>query len=382
MSTVEIILLIAGLLAFIGSFFLPDKGGTEVQQLSQEELKERLDAEIENSRSRIDDITEESIQYSMERTERALDKIANEKIMAVGDYSDTVLNQIAANHQETVFLHDMLNRSKDELTELLNRAEKSSKEANKSAEEAYSLATGAKRLAEDVQLQVEKLSSTAVVAEEKMIDARRMLQENPPVQEAPVPTEEVKEEAWHGEEDYPGSFPTLEEEAKPPVKEKLSEEEMMEKILKEATAGLGEERRSQPKAPAEPKEVREPVIPQVAADPAELFKKREVEPERSSRTTVKRKPRSSVKKAEEILGQLSIPTEAAVAEPLPSKKEELPPRREAVSLQFKQGGGDSANNNERILQMHRMGRSNMAIAKDLGLGIGEVKLVIDLYENM
>ena len=32
--------------------------------------------------------------------------------------------------------------------------------------------------------------------------------------------------------------------------------------------------------------------------------------------------------------------------------------------------------------MHRMGRSNMAIAKDLGLGIGEVKLVIDLFENV
>ena len=42
----------------------------------------------------------------------------------------------------------------------------------------------------------------------------------------------------------------------------------------------------------------------------------------------------------------------------------------------------NGNNNERILAMHRLGRSNMAIARELGLGVGEVKLVIDLYQNM
>ena len=40
------------------------------------------------------------------------------------------------------------------------------------------------------------------------------------------------------------------------------------------------------------------------------------------------------------------------------------------------------NNNERILELHSQGKSNVAIAKELGLGIGEVKLVIDLFEGM
>ena len=39
------------------------------------------------------------------------------------------------------------------------------------------------------------------------------------------------------------------------------------------------------------------------------------------------------------------------------------------------------NNNEKILKLHKQGKSNMAIAKELGLGIGEVKLVIDLFEK-
>ncbi|MCF0142249.1 MAG: hypothetical protein HUJ75_02615, partial [Parasporobacterium sp.] len=41
----------------------------------------------------------------------------------------------------------------------------------------------------------------------------------------------------------------------------------------------------------------------------------------------------------------------------------------------------SRNNNERILELHKAGRSNMAIARELGLGIGEVKFVIGLFEG-
>ena len=43
---------------------------------------------------------------------------------------------------------------------------------------------------------------------------------------------------------------------------------------------------------------------------------------------------------------------------------------------------DTANNNELILKMHKQGKSNVAIAKELGLGVGEVNLVIDLFEVM
>lgn len=44
--------------------------------------------------------------------------------------------------------------------------------------------------------------------------------------------------------------------------------------------------------------------------------------------------------------------------------------------------GNSSNNNEKILQLHNEGKSNIAIAKELGLGVGEVKLVIDLFEGV
>ena len=44
--------------------------------------------------------------------------------------------------------------------------------------------------------------------------------------------------------------------------------------------------------------------------------------------------------------------------------------------------GAERNKNEEILKLHREGKSNMAIAKELGMGVGEVKLVIDLFKGM
>lgn len=42
---------------------------------------------------------------------------------------------------------------------------------------------------------------------------------------------------------------------------------------------------------------------------------------------------------------------------------------------------ENENSNDIILQMHRNGSSILDIAKELGLGVGEVKLVIDLYQG-
>ena len=39
------------------------------------------------------------------------------------------------------------------------------------------------------------------------------------------------------------------------------------------------------------------------------------------------------------------------------------------------------NNNDRILRLHKEGVSNVDIAKELGLGVGEVKLVLNLYKG-
>lgn len=53
-----------------------------------------------------------------------------------------------------------------------------------------------------------------------------------------------------------------------------------------------------------------------------------------------------------------------------------------ISFTQEDGKGGNSNNNEKILRLHNEGKSNIAIAKELGLGVGEVKLVIDLFEGV
>lgn len=62
------------------------------------------------------------MKYSMEKTERVMEKTSNEKIMAINEFSNTVLEQIGKNHKEAVFLYDMLNDKHDKLKNTVSEA--------------------------------------------------------------------------------------------------------------------------------------------------------------------------------------------------------------------------------------------------------------------
>ena len=74
-------------------------------------------------------------------------------------------------------------------------------------------------------------------------------------------------------------------------------------------------------------------------------------------------------------GISSEKTEAA-EEPKKSKKNKRNTKktvkRSAESISF------ASKNTDEILRLYKEGKSNVAIAKELGIGVGEVKLVIDL----
>ena len=518
MTTMEIFMLVGGLAAFVISFFLPDGNTAEPGEgISQEELQQLFDDEVELSRQKIDDMTKETLDYSMEKTERSLEKIANEKIMAVGEYSDTVLDQINQSHNQVVFLSDMLRKSKEELTDLLNRAEQSSKDANVRANEAYDLASNAKKLAEDAAERAEEAGRTAVTAEEKMIDARRLLHGNentdePSLEEDAAEAVEVPADVFEnlvnefsledGAEENTGKRgaeerlvenltafrDALKEDAAEeseseftpfaelPVRavddtsepedvpepaadaeesyDGLSEEEKMEALLRAATeelaqdvtsvTGISETRRvpseeeaeenvseeetaeemaeeisediSEETAEAEPEDLpasevedanaeiamllgnltgaelpeelpaeesAEPAEetkadPQTAADNASAEQALQEMQEESAAPAAKKSSRrkGSTKKASGTGTRRKNSTKAGEQMSIPAELL----RQEEVSLQFSPGEENAKNNNARILEMHRMGRSDMAIAKELGMGIGEVKLIIALNE--
>jgi len=123
MTQLQITLLIVGGIIFIISFFLPQgrkakETEGEMPDFNKDPGRLVLERELEDAKLRIEEIVDETIAYAMEKSERAMDRISNEKMLAFGEYSDTVLTQIHKNQQEAVFLYDMLNQKHAALVEM------------------------------------------------------------------------------------------------------------------------------------------------------------------------------------------------------------------------------------------------------------------------
>ena len=207
MGILEVVLLIAGIVIFIGSFLLPSGKESGInKEAAKEEIKGLMEEEMQTVRSQMQDKMDETSEDALEKAERSLERLTNEKIHK--------------NHEEAMFLYDMLNN----------------KHAN-------------------IKDTVSKMDKAVKAAEDK---AKVKAEENVKTQ-----------------------------------KENVTEEQLIE-----------------------------------VQEPAETIE--------------------------------------------PSGSPEIGFMGETAE--------EGQNNNEKILEMHRQGKSTVAIAKELGLGVGEVKLVIDLYK--
>lgn len=82
MATIEIVLCVAGIVLCIISFLLPDKqkesDGPD-RKFIEETVKALVEEEIEGAKARLEEMQEETVSYGMEKAERSLEKITNEK---------------------------------------------------------------------------------------------------------------------------------------------------------------------------------------------------------------------------------------------------------------------------------------------------------------
>ena len=131
MGAMEIVLLAAGVIVFVLSFFIPTGKTADAgtKKLVEKEVKNVVAQEMDEVKERIEDIVDETVDYAVEKTERSLERVSNEKIMAVNEYSDTVLEDINKNHQEVMFLYDMLNDKHENIKSTVSQIEKTVKEA-------------------------------------------------------------------------------------------------------------------------------------------------------------------------------------------------------------------------------------------------------------
>lgn len=125
MITVEIILIIIGIIFLIGSFMVKDKLSAKdvenIARLSEDELKIIVNKQLKKAQSAIETNIEDAIEESKEMTVRAMEKESNEKILSISEFSDTVMESMNKTHNEIMFLYSMLNDKHKDLSEFAGK---------------------------------------------------------------------------------------------------------------------------------------------------------------------------------------------------------------------------------------------------------------------
>ena len=153
MSILTIVLLIIGAVIFVLSFVIPagkEEAAGAAGELAKKEIENLVSREMESIKGHVDDVVEETVGYAMEKTERSLERLSNEKIMAVNEYSDTVLNEIHRNHEEVMFLYDMLNDKHKNLKNTVTEVNKTVKEVEETKKEAEAVVSSFHKLTPEV----------------------------------------------------------------------------------------------------------------------------------------------------------------------------------------------------------------------------------------
>jgi regulator of replication initiation timing len=123
MTLLEIVLIIIGVAVLIVSCIITDKSIENKNEFQPNERELSL-AEIDNLKDKVNDIITEATENSLSYTKDRLDQLSNEKIIAVNDFSEQILEKISRNHEEVVFLYNMLNEKETEIKDLMKDFDK------------------------------------------------------------------------------------------------------------------------------------------------------------------------------------------------------------------------------------------------------------------
>ena len=114
------------------------------------------------------------VEQSQENAKRLMEKETNEKIMAINEYSNTVIESMNKTHNEILFLYNMLNDKHTELTGLASQLQQFSEQVKHTQDEMMTHLTETVKepeparteVSEPVEEQPQQISPKASVAEE------------------------------------------------------------------------------------------------------------------------------------------------------------------------------------------------------------------------
>lgn len=257
MTGLEVVILIAGLIFVIASFFLPGKGEGTTAEISSEDmeqavrkLKEAAVFQEEELKKRVQDILEKSSTGFVTETEEDMKRLSNEKIMAIDEFSNQVLEKIENNNQEVIFLYDMLQRKEEEMKSTMNKMEQTRRENKelferleelKKAKAKANKATAQKNAAEEAELRLAQKKEQIRRTVRKEEDAAELTAEVSRTQAAGLTESMAKQTAEEAFVENEAVEPAAEEkERREQVLELYQKKYSVKEISKELSMGQGE----------------------------------------------------------------------------------------------------------------------------------------------
>lgn len=131
MEVVIILLIIAGCAVLTASFLIKDK--PDLDKADKEKIADEIrsmtmsddsmDKIMKEASSRFSDRINSMADDKLSETTDKMGQTANEKMMAINDMADQLVEKIDENHKEVVFLYDMLNEKSDNIKDYSSRLE-------------------------------------------------------------------------------------------------------------------------------------------------------------------------------------------------------------------------------------------------------------------
>ena len=119
------VLIGVGLVLVAASFFVSEKIDEKLGKNEAQALQQTVDVwnekDEKNVREHIETILSEKTEDAIVKVDDQLSQISNEKIMAVSEFSDQLLEKLEQNHSEVVFLYNMLGEKEEEIKQLVNK---------------------------------------------------------------------------------------------------------------------------------------------------------------------------------------------------------------------------------------------------------------------
>lgn len=469
------ILIIVGLVLMVAGFVLPARDDLYDSERVDADIREMVRRNVNASKRQVQEMVDTVIGDNIGQTTRAIERITNEKIQSISDYSDTVINEIHKSHDEVTFMYEMLDaKHKDlkktsaEVTKLAKEATETARDAKISAEETYSKAKNKLDEAVLTVQQIEEAKRTELAKELASIKAyaKQSAQDRLEMERSLAETRNAQAMQQMAMQQQMKAQQQAQEAAKAAqIEQQLKMEQQLEyerrerervaqvaqmeqdAYLQAQAIAIQRERESVKTAAAmheipetvyidgQPlpqhevsKDVRDAVAGSVSIDGQrgtisdivakkdrkvpESFTKMmqpetydsgvwfgDVEPTAAMRRAAMERLRSEEEERQKRLKKNFKPmAERGMKQIDVSRAHVIGMKDEANGkvVPISQGGkggnayrelllaGKDPNElslNDHILLMHHQGKSNMAIARDLGLGIGEVTLVIELSKK-